>query len=441
VGSVQPTSPLDAPRLLDTWPSFLEKLCPSCGPSREFMATSSLVERMHLVYESSSAAGKGVMSKCHTPVPYNVPLDGAGDHFEHSLTFDAEFECGNLLRAVQRSDASYDLFLRSDLHTEGNTQWFYFAISNTHNSAMVKLSEQGAQVPSVRVQFNIVNLTKPDSLFNSGMRPVVYSCMDAGTRGIGWLRSGSDISYYSNTHLRNNTCGEGNTQYYTLSFTVEFQHAKDTVLIAYSYPYSVSDYKAHMKEILNRPSAYDIIRSSRLCTSVGGENCDLLVITNFKVCTYPIAPNPSLSVPYSSPLSLSYPSHPPHPCPSLMLPDLLSSMPIHPISQDKLDKDRIGPVSVSAMEAEAASWGPLPTKKSGPKGSHPKLKPALFFSGRVHPGETPASWMMKGMLEFLTGDSPQAVLLRQIYVIYIVPILNPDGVSYGNNRCSLAGEQ
>lgn len=29
------------------------------------------------------------------------------------MTFDSEFECGNLLRAVQRSDASYDLFLRS----------------------------------------------------------------------------------------------------------------------------------------------------------------------------------------------------------------------------------------------------------------------------------------------------------------------------------------
>ena len=94
------------------------------------------------------------------------------------------------------------------------------------------------------------------------------------------------------------------------------------------------------------------------------------------------------------------------------------------------------------METEAAGWGPSTAKKSsGPKGPHPKLKPSLFFSGRVHPGETPASWMMKGMLEFLTGESPQAVLLRQIYVIYIVPILNPDGVSYGNNRCSLAGEQ
>jgi predicted deacylase len=47
--------------------------------------------------------------------------------------------------------------------------------------------------------------------------------------------------------------------------------------------------------------------------------------------------------------------------------------------------------------------------------------------------------MMKGMLEFLTGESPQALLLRQIFVIFIVPILNPDGVAYGNNRCSLSG--
>lgn len=56
----------------------------------------------------------------------------------------------------------------SDLHTEGNTQWFYFAVSNTHTPQAVQLSEQGIQVPPVRVRFDIVNLTKPDSLFNSG---------------------------------------------------------------------------------------------------------------------------------------------------------------------------------------------------------------------------------------------------------------------------------
>ena len=115
------------------------------------------------------------------------------------------------------------------------------------------------------------------------MRPVVYSCADAGTRGVGWVRSGSDICYYSNSHARNNHCGEGNSLYYTLSFTAEFHNPKDTVLIAYSYPYSVSDYKSHLRDILHRPSAFDIIRSSRLCTTLGGENCDLLVITNFKV--------------------------------------------------------------------------------------------------------------------------------------------------------------
>ena len=64
---------------------------------------------------------------------------------------------------------------------------------------------------------------------------------------------------------------------------------------------------------------------------------------------------------------------------------------------------------------------------------------ALFLSGRVHPGETPASWMMKGILDFLTSECSQAKLLRQVFVIFIVPILNPDGVIYGNNRCSLAG--
>ena len=102
-------------------------------------------------------------------------------------------------------------------------------------------------------------------------------------------------------------------------------------------------------------------------------------------------------------------------------------------------------MTVSAMEAEAMTWNSSSSKKAASGSTrgnplNPKLKPALFFSGRVHPGETPASWMMKGMIEFLTGDSPQANLLRQIYVIYIVPILNPDGVIYGNNRCSLSGD-
>lgn len=377
-------------KLLDTWPNYLERLLPSSGQfNRAFsngVDDSAIPSRMSVAYESVKAGGGDIASKIPTPVPYQVPENGLGEPFQHSLTFDSEFESGNLLRAVQRGDASYDLFLRADLHTQGHTQWFYFAVANTHPPELVRLYEQGVQVPPVRVKFHIVNLTKPDSLFNLGMRPALYSCYDAMNKGVGWIRAGSDISYYSNSFVRGNTAGEGMSCYYTLSFTIEFQNPKDTVLIAYSYPYTYSDYKSHICKILEKSSSSNIIRKTKLCQTLSGVDCDLLVITKFK---------------------------------------------------DKENKDRIGPVTVAAVDLpkdDTSGSGKL-QKKNGCK----SLKPALFLSARVHPGETPASWMMKGILDFLTSDTPQAKLLRQEFVIFIVPILNPDGVIYGNNRCGLAG--
>jgi murein tripeptide amidase MpaA len=62
------------------------------------------------------------------------------------------------------------------------------------------------------------------------------------------------------------------------------------------------------------------------------------------------------------------------------------------------------------------------------------------ISGRVHPGETVGSWMMRGVLYFLTDpDNEEAKTLRQNFIFKIVPMLNPDGVVNGNYRCSLAG--
>ncbi|XP_057687967.1 cytosolic carboxypeptidase 1 isoform X1 [Corythoichthys intestinalis] len=67
-------------------------------------------------------------------------------------------------------------------------------------------------------------------------------------------------------------------------------------------------------------------------------------------------------------------------------------------------------------------------------------RPLIFLSARVHPGETNASWVMKGTLEFLMGTSLLATTLREAYIFKIVPMLNPDGVINGNHRCSLSGE-
>lgn len=66
-------------------------------------------------------------------------------------------------------------------------------------------------------------------------------------------------------------------------------------------------------------------------------------------------------------------------------------------------------------------------------------KKGVVFTARVHPGEVPSSWMMKGIIDFLLSDDPEALLLRSHYVFRIIPMLNPDGVIYGNYRCSLLG--
>jgi murein tripeptide amidase MpaA len=66
-------------------------------------------------------------------------------------------------------------------------------------------------------------------------------------------------------------------------------------------------------------------------------------------------------------------------------------------------------------------------------------KKGVVISARVHPGESNSSWIMKGVIDFLIGDSKEAKQLRDNFVFKIIPMLNPDGVINGNYRCSLAG--
>lgn len=58
-------------------------------------------------------------------------------------------------------------------------------------------------------------------------------------------------------------------------------------------------------------------------------------------------------------------------------------------------------------------------------------RPYIFLSARVHPGETNASWVMKGTLEYLMSNNPSAQSLRESYIFKIIPMLNPDGVING----------
>eukprot|EP00002_Diphylleia_rotans_P022826 TRINITY_DN4487_c0_g1_i1.p1 TRINITY_DN4487_c0_g1~~TRINITY_DN4487_c0_g1_i1.p1 ORF type:complete len:624 (+),score=86.47 TRINITY_DN4487_c0_g1_i1:93-1964(+) len=69
-----------------------------------------------------------------------------------------------------------------------------------------------------------------------------------------------------------------------------------------------------------------------------------------------------------------------------------------------------------------------------------RSRKGIVITSRVHPGESCASWVMKGFIDFITGPSPDARFLRENFVFKIIPILNPDGVITGSYRCSSTGD-
>ena len=104
--------------------------------------------------------------------PY-YPRQGEDDN---TLIFESRFECGNLRRAVQVGEFEYDLILKYDYGTSSYTQWYFFRVMNTRKDVTYK--------------FNIINLIKPDSSYNQGQKPLIYSNKVADLERIGWMRDG-----------------------------------------------------------------------------------------------------------------------------------------------------------------------------------------------------------------------------------------------------------
>ena len=261
---------------------------------------------------------------------------------DQTLEFESRFECGNLRRAIRVFDYEYDLCIRPDINTRRHTQWFYFRVRNG--------------IPGIEYKFNVINLTKLDSLYNYGMRPLMYSEIEASRSNKGWFHCGTDISYYQNSFKR-----KKRVCYYSLTFKVQFDHPNDTVYFAYSYPYSYSDLQYDLEAIETDPLKKIHLRRRTMCQTLAGNGCDLLTITDFS-------------------------------------------------------------------DAETLEGVERMKNRAG-----------VIISSRVHPGETNASWIMRGIIDTLVGNTPLARKLRSKFIFKIIPMLNPDGVICGNYRCSLAG--
>ncbi len=68
-----------------------------------------------------------------------------------------------------------------------------------------------------------------------------------------------------------------------------------------------------------------------------------------------------------------------------------------------------------------------------------KNKKAVMVISRQHPPEVTGFLAMKSFIETLTGDTPKAKLFRDNYDLFVVPLMNPDGVDNGHWRHNMGG--
>eukprot|EP00471_Norrisiella_sphaerica_P002465 CAMPEP_0184482694 /NCGR_PEP_ID=MMETSP0113_2-20130426/4273_1 /TAXON_ID=91329 /ORGANISM="Norrisiella sphaerica, Strain BC52" /LENGTH=1184 /DNA_ID=CAMNT_0026862581 /DNA_START=101 /DNA_END=3655 /DNA_ORIENTATION=- len=382
-----------------------------------------------------------------------------------SLEFSSDFEHANLRRAIRVGPSEYDLILQSDTNTTGYTQWFYFSVKKMKKN--------------INYTFNVVNNEKQTSGFNTGMRPVIYSEKEFGKSGLGWTRvAANSISYFHNAHRRANNGVR-------VSLEVKKDDAKRNTLnpvLVDGVGSSDSDANITVAEDdedndPNSPEATPIHNPNTISASItkpkpiypkpnttqeseiasashppaegeggGGREGDASAANpagNTNADTTRLLPgntNANSDTYYTLSMSFSFPHEDDDARIAYFYPYTYS---FNRAFLSSLQRDK----RVSQMmfrQALCRTRGQnvveLLTVTDFECTEVPIIdRPIVFLSSRVHPGEANASWVMKGLLEYLTGSSKEAIYLRKKIVFKIIPILNPDGVINGNYRCNLSG--
>ena len=68
-------------------------------------------------------------------------------------------------------------------------------------------------------------------------------------------------------------------------------------------------------------------------------------------------------------------------------------------------------------------------------------KKCVLITGRIHSGETVSSYVVQGLIDFLVNlNHPISKYLRDKFIFKIIPMLNIDGVIFGNYRLNVLGK-
>lgn len=110
---------------------------------------------------------------------------------------------------------------------------------------------------------------------------------------------------------------------------------------------------------------------------------------------------------------------------------------------NSLDSHRLDLLTITSRFGQTdAREDKLPSLFPSPSQDRPfkfENKKIVFISARVHPGETPSSFVFNGFLDFIISNDPRASKLRDLYVFKLIPMLNPDGVVRGHYRTDQRG--
>ncbi|KAL4449621.1 hypothetical protein ABPG74_007444 [Tetrahymena malaccensis] len=333
-----------------------------------------------------------------------------------AILFDSKFESGNLRRVYKVAENEYNLILEFDSGTDHFTQWYFFRTLNIKKNTKVK--------------FNIVNLYKERSLYEKGLRPVVFSQKAFEQKGEKWHRDCENIQYARNEFKR-----------------INFSNMISNNNIFIYQQLNQNNQQNQQDQCVNNQNNQNINQTNNNNTNTNGVNCNSAINNNSNNNAQNKKRNyrNSINMPavYYSTLSFTYTYkydddivYFAHSVPYTYsnLTHYLSKLNQHQ-QQHKFYKVESLTTTLIGNKVFCISI----SEKIHESSTQNSDKKEVIICSRVHPGETNASWIMKGMLDFLLSDHEIAVELRKKYIFRMIPMLNPDGVRYGNYRCCLFG--
>ncbi|XP_053239879.1 cytosolic carboxypeptidase-like protein 5 isoform X8 [Podarcis raffonei] len=305
------------------------------------------------------------------------------------------------------ADYEFNVWTKPDCgdteYENANRSWFYFSVRG------------GA--PGKLIKIHIVNMNKQTKLYSQGMAPLVKT-VPIRPR---WER------------IRERPAFEMVETQFVLSFVHRFLDCRGaTTFFAFCYPFSYTECQemlaqldAHFAECRHLSASSTVSRKSG-ADSRKAEGKPRPTAHRARKCPKggrakgrkeaPLRGTPSLDSIYYHRELLCY----------------------------SLDKLRVDLLTISSFhglrEEREARLEKLFPDKHTPRPHSFVGKRVFFLSSRVHPGETPSSFVFNGFLEFiLREEDPRAQMLRRMFVFKLIPMLNPDGVVRGHYRTDSRG--